>query len=655
MMIHTTLKHLFPIFFATCFIAALTSCGGGGSGGGGAGTSSSSSADSIPNAFTFAPVTNAAVSTEVTSAPVTINGINQSVSISISGGSYSIGGGAFTSATVNVTNGQVVTVKVKSSDKTNTPVTATLTVGGVSAAFTVTTVLDVTPDAFTFTPVTGAGAKAVTSSNEITVTGVDVAVPVSITNGEYSINGAAYTNAAGTVNKDQKITVRATSSDLPSTDVTAVLIIGGVTGNFVVKTKADNAAPTAQILFPPPVSMTEGNTILVRGSASDEFSPIASVRVNGVLAITTDGFKNWQVTVPLTDTTKFVTATTENTLTVTTEDAAENKSTNAARVAIRQAPLTSAFPDAEGYIRPFGLAFDKLDGRNRLLVASRYDDVYSVDLTTGKRTLAFTLSDCSPSTIAVNSLNKHVYAPCPNVGEIIDIDLGNVSEHQTHVIPNFNDVNNVNGNSDAFASILYLKDNVAKYVINYTKYSPFRVEIFAADASFTQFQLISNSEKSIPDTVNPIRDSYGIALDKAADRFLVTDYMQQVIFAVDTNTGARSIFSSNSKGAGELFAEVDSGVLSGIVVDEVNQRALVAEYYESTKIFSIELTTGNRSLLTNTSEANPFNSIYSGFDLKIADPNGYVFVAGSVDKAVFAVDLVTGHRVVFSKYISDAH
>ncbi|RYY77060.1 MAG: hypothetical protein EOO52_06120 [Gammaproteobacteria bacterium] len=645
MTIHAASKHIFKILIAISFVSFLAGCGGGSSG---------PKKDSTPDAFTLTPVTNAAVATEVTSAPVTLSGFNQTVSISISGGTYSIGGSTYTSTAATITSGQTVTVKVTASAQTNTAVSATLTVGGVSGVFTVTTAPDTTPDSFSFTDSPNVGASSVNTSNEYTVSGIDVAVPISITNGEYSINGGTYTNAAGTVSKNQKVTVRVTASAQPSADVIAVLTIGGGNANYKVTTYADDVAPTAQILFPPPVSMTEGNTILVRGSASDEFSAIAGVKVNGVAATTTDGFKNWQVTVPLTDTTKFVTSTTENTLKVTTEDAVGNKSTDAAHVAIRQAPLTSPFPDADGYIYPAGMEFDKLDGRNRLLVTGGGREIYSVDLGTGKRSLFVRLSDCSPSSIVINPINKHAYAPCNagKEGTVVNIDLTNPSEYQIHTIPNFNPNYEV---VDSYSSLLYVKDNVAKYIISYVKYAPYRAELFAADSALTQFNIFSSAEKSIPDAINPIQDLVGMALDKAADRFLVTDDFQQTIFSVDVSTGVRSIFSSNAKGTGEAFAEPYNGYLTGIAVDEVNNRALAVEHYYSAKIFSIDLASGNRSLLTSTSESNPFNSMYSSSDIKIASPNGYAFVATWGDNAVFAVDLVTGHRVVFSKYTSEVH
>ncbi|HTF95543.1 MAG TPA: hypothetical protein VL995_05400, partial [Cellvibrio sp.] len=189
-------------------VISLVACGGGGG----------KKRDTTPDGFTYTASTNAATSAAVTSPTVTISGINTSTPVSISGGEYSINGGAFTSAAGTITNGQTLAVRITASDKTNTPKEATITVGGVSAKFTVTTAADVTPDAFTFSPKNEATVNTEYTSDSITVKGIDIAVPVSITGGTYSINGGAYTASVGTVSADQTITVKATSgSDTETT------------------------------------------------------------------------------------------------------------------------------------------------------------------------------------------------------------------------------------------------------------------------------------------------------------------------------------------------------------------------------------------------------------------------------------------------------
>jgi len=60
----------------------------------------------------------------------------------------------------------------------------------------------------------------------------------------------------------------------------------------------NSGAPTVEIAFPPPNSLTDEDSILVRGTAHDP-DGVAEVRVNGMLAATSDGFANWQVRVPL--------------------------------------------------------------------------------------------------------------------------------------------------------------------------------------------------------------------------------------------------------------------------------------------------------------------------------------------------------------------
>jgi hypothetical protein len=44
----------------------------------------------------------------------------------------------------------------------------------------------------------------------------------------------------------------------------------------------ETIASTARITFPPAFSATEGNSIIVRGSASDDTSEVTVVRVNGI-------------------------------------------------------------------------------------------------------------------------------------------------------------------------------------------------------------------------------------------------------------------------------------------------------------------------------------------------------------------------------------
>ena len=60
----------------------------------------------------------------------------------------------------------------------------------------------------------------------------------------------------------------------------------------------DPGAPPLELAFPPRWSVTEADALMVRGRASGGVA-IAEVRVNGVLAVTDNGFADWQIDLPL--------------------------------------------------------------------------------------------------------------------------------------------------------------------------------------------------------------------------------------------------------------------------------------------------------------------------------------------------------------------
>jgi hypothetical protein len=96
--------------------------------------------DTRPNAFTFVSQTDVAINSDVISNPITVTGINSAASITItSSGSYSINGGVYTSAPGVVHNGDIVTVKVTSSNFANTLSSTILHIDAVNEPFAVTT------------------------------------------------------------------------------------------------------------------------------------------------------------------------------------------------------------------------------------------------------------------------------------------------------------------------------------------------------------------------------------------------------------------------------------------------------------------------------------------------------------------------------------
>ena len=196
-------------------------------------------ADTTPDAFRFTDQTDVARNTTITSTVITVTGINAAAAISVTGGSYSINGTAFTNAVGTVNNNDTVRVQHASSGEYVTRVDTTLTIGGISDTFSSTTLAaDTAPGAFSFTDQTDVARNTTITSNAITVTGISEAAAISVTGGRYSVNDAAFTNTAGTVNDGDSVRVQHTSSSEHSTQVDTTLTIGGVSDTFSSTTQA---------------------------------------------------------------------------------------------------------------------------------------------------------------------------------------------------------------------------------------------------------------------------------------------------------------------------------------------------------------------------------------------------------------------------------
>jgi hypothetical protein len=101
--------------------------------------------------------------------------------------------------------------------------------------------VDTTPDAFTFTPTTGAELNTYSTSNAITVSGISTGSVISVTGGEYQIGTGAFTSAAWLVSHGDTVKVRLTTSTLYSTAKSATLTIGGVSSTYTATTKAPSS------------------------------------------------------------------------------------------------------------------------------------------------------------------------------------------------------------------------------------------------------------------------------------------------------------------------------------------------------------------------------------------------------------------------------
>jgi uncharacterized delta-60 repeat protein len=102
--------------------------------------------DTIPDAFSFPSANNAARSASVTSATLTITGINANAAVAVTGGEYSLGcGAAFTSSAGTIANGQAICVRHTSAAADGGVTVTTLNIGGVIGTFTSTTASQTPP------------------------------------------------------------------------------------------------------------------------------------------------------------------------------------------------------------------------------------------------------------------------------------------------------------------------------------------------------------------------------------------------------------------------------------------------------------------------------------------------------------------------------
>jgi hypothetical protein len=204
-------------------------------------TSTTLTPDSTPDAFAFTDQTGVATSTLITSNTVTIAGINVPANITVTGtgGQYSIGcTGTFTTAAGTISNGQTVCVRHTSAATGGSNVDTTLTVGGVADVFRSTTVAnDSTPDDFDFVDQVDVDQDVLVVSNAVTISGINVAAPISVVNGQYSVGcTGTFINTPGTIANGQTVCVRHTSSASASGEVITTLTIGGVARTFLSRT-----------------------------------------------------------------------------------------------------------------------------------------------------------------------------------------------------------------------------------------------------------------------------------------------------------------------------------------------------------------------------------------------------------------------------------
>jgi subtilisin family serine protease len=102
------------------------------------------------------------------------------------------------------------------------------------------------PAPFSFIPALDVPRGVTVTSNTVSIFGIATA-PISVQGGQYSINGGAFTSAAGTIANGQTVTLRLTSSTLAGTAAFATVKIGAASGTFQATTVIANVG--TNVLF----------------------------------------------------------------------------------------------------------------------------------------------------------------------------------------------------------------------------------------------------------------------------------------------------------------------------------------------------------------------------------------------------------------------
>jgi hypothetical protein len=156
--------------------------------------------------------------------------------------------------------------------------------GSVSDVFTSTTEaagVESTPDSFAFTDQTDVALGATVTSDAAGITGINVAAPISVTNGEYSVGCTGiFTSATGTVSNGETVCVRHTASGAYGTTVDTTLTIGGVSDIFSSTTVNLDGTPDA-FTFIDQTNVAPGAVVV-----SD---PVLITGINGPTAVSVEG------------------------------------------------------------------------------------------------------------------------------------------------------------------------------------------------------------------------------------------------------------------------------------------------------------------------------------------------------------------------------
>jgi hypothetical protein len=469
----------------------------------------------------------------------------------------------------------------------------------------------------------GAGADGAAGRTEVVVDG-----------GASGTTGAAGASAGiggGAGDTGLAGTTGAAGASAAGTSGAAGTSAAGASGGAGTGAKADagTPAPTSdggvtttaglRIVFPP-AGAVASDQIVVRGTSTLG----GAIKVNGVAATSSDGFKTFRATVPL--------AMGDNTLSVTTDGGAKTE------VVVRRfasdGALTRGGGDPFSIFRTFGFAIDA-EQANAIMCDDIYDGLVRVDLRTGDRSLASASESSNKGMVGKGyneidnprgvTLDKPGHALVVDGGKLIGIDLA--SGDRTLL----SGAGKGGGTSaKLFVAVGWDQAAGRAVALDYEGNALFGIDPASGDRT-----VLSGAGKGS----GPGFDSYGpMDLDLAHGRALTTRAYVNPVIAIDLASGNRSILSGDGAGSGaslaEPYAPAVAPSLGVVIVWDKSGKKLV----------SVDLSTGARRVLADATTGS--GAELTGVD-RMAFGRDLLFVRAS--GGLLAVDPIDGNRVVVSK------
>jgi Glucodextranase, domain B len=381
----------------------------------------------------------------------------------------------------------------------------------------------------------------------------------------------------------------------------------------------DSDPPLARIDFPLPTALTDAETLRVRGKARDA-DGIASVRVNGILASTVNGFATWWVDVPL--------ELGENVLRVETLDLAGNFDPSAAQTVVRR----------DGVIvrRPNGLALDPASGTCFVFdwVPDGYDflpktRIVAADLETGE------LAVVSSSTKGSGPLPSYASGEMEFdtvAGRLLALDVTHDSLLAVDLTTGDRTVlsGGAVGSGPPLVSVTGLEldlEHDRAWVFNQS-FGPGSGALLGVNLTSGARWVVSS-----PAVGSGPWPKYQRMMQRVpgGNRLLVPCYIDDVLLGIDLGTGDRAILSDVTSTLGAPWSHIWS------VAALPGGRAWVSSVGDG-RLFALDVASGKNATIA----APPPGEEGALMDLKLDAGHDRLLVADDMDASLLALDLKSG-------------